>query len=114
MPIRDLYDQVKHLFKTAPELIEDFKRFLPESAAQAEAQAEAEAVARAAADEATVPTQVPSSPDPATDRPSIENLESSSRTPAESLLVSVLLDLVPKADLESFGQQPILKVSNTY
>jgi paired amphipathic helix protein Sin3a len=39
------------LFHTAPDLLEDFKQFLPESAAQAKAQA---AAARAAADEAMI------------------------------------------------------------
>ena len=38
------------LFSTAPDLLEDFKQFLPESAAQAKAQA----AARAAAEELTV------------------------------------------------------------
>lgn len=38
------------LFSTAPDLLEDFKQFLPESAAQAKAQA----AARAAAEEMTV------------------------------------------------------------
>lgn len=36
-PIQDVYNQVTHLFKTAPDLLEDFKQFLPESAAQAKA-----------------------------------------------------------------------------
>lgn len=36
-PIQDVYSQVTHLFKTAPDLLEDFKQFLPESAAQAKA-----------------------------------------------------------------------------
>ncbi|EMC95117.1 hypothetical protein BAUCODRAFT_35108 [Baudoinia panamericana UAMH 10762] len=36
-PIQDVYGQVTHLFKTAPDLLEDFKQFLPESAAQAKA-----------------------------------------------------------------------------
>ena len=47
-PIQDVYAQVTQLFNTAPDLLEDFKQFLPESAAQAKAQA----AARAAADEA--------------------------------------------------------------
>ena len=38
------------MFHTAPDLLEDFKQFLPESAAQAKAQA----AARAAADEAMI------------------------------------------------------------
>jgi paired amphipathic helix protein Sin3a len=41
---------VTELFSTAPDLLEDFKQFLPESAAQAKAQA----AARAAAEEMTV------------------------------------------------------------
>ena len=44
-----MYAQVTQLFNTAPDLLEDFKQFLPESAAQAKAQAAA--AARAAADE---------------------------------------------------------------
>lgn len=36
-PIQDVYSQVTHLFKGAPDLLEDFKQFLPESAAQAKA-----------------------------------------------------------------------------
>ncbi|KAF2716727.1 hypothetical protein K431DRAFT_289187 [Polychaeton citri CBS 116435] len=40
-PIQDVYSQVTHLFKTAPDLLEDFKQFLPESAAQAKAAAAA-------------------------------------------------------------------------
>lgn len=39
-PIQDVYSQVTHLFKTAPDLLEDFKQFLPESAAHAKQQAE--------------------------------------------------------------------------
>lgn len=39
-PIQDVYSQVTHLFKTAPDLLEDFKQFLPESAAQAKQAAE--------------------------------------------------------------------------
>jgi paired amphipathic helix protein Sin3a len=34
-PIQDVYAQVTHLFNTAPDLLEDFKQFLPESAAHA-------------------------------------------------------------------------------
>jgi paired amphipathic helix protein Sin3a len=33
-PIQDVYSQVTSLFHTAPDLLEDFKQFLPESAAQ--------------------------------------------------------------------------------
>ena len=36
-PIQDVYSQVTQLFKGAPDLLEDFKQFLPESAAQAKA-----------------------------------------------------------------------------
>lgn len=43
------------LFNTAPDLLEDFKQFLPESAAQAKAQA---AAARAAADDAMTVSNV--------------------------------------------------------
>lgn len=46
-PIQDVYAQVTHLFNSAPDLLEDFKQFLPESAAQAKA---AEAQRRAAED----------------------------------------------------------------
>jgi paired amphipathic helix protein Sin3a len=34
-PIQDVYGQVTQLFNTAPDLLEDFKQFLPESAAHA-------------------------------------------------------------------------------
>ena len=40
-PIQDVYAQVTQLFNAAPDLLEDFKQFLPESAAQAKAQAAA-------------------------------------------------------------------------
>lgn len=36
-PIQDVYSQVTLLFNTAPDLLEDFKQFLPESAAHAKA-----------------------------------------------------------------------------
>ncbi|KAK3648847.1 Transcriptional regulatory protein sin3 [Elasticomyces elasticus] len=36
-PIQDVYSQVTRLFNGAPDLLEDFKQFLPESAAQAKA-----------------------------------------------------------------------------
>ncbi|KAK3719152.1 Transcriptional regulatory protein sin3 [Vermiconidia calcicola] len=36
-PIQDVYSQVTQLFMTAPDLLDDFKQFLPESAAQAKA-----------------------------------------------------------------------------
>ena len=39
-PIQDVYAQVTQLFNTAPDLLEDFKQFLPESAAQAKAAAQ--------------------------------------------------------------------------
>jgi len=39
-PIQDVYAQVTQLFGSAPDLLEDFKQFLPESAAQAKAQAQ--------------------------------------------------------------------------
>ncbi|KAI1922926.1 Transcriptional regulatory protein sin3 [Ophidiomyces ophidiicola] len=37
-PIQDVYAQVTVLFNSAPDLLEDFKQFLPESAAQAKGQ----------------------------------------------------------------------------
>jgi paired amphipathic helix protein Sin3a len=40
-PIQDVYAQVTQLFNSAPDLLEDFKQFLPETAAQAKAQANA-------------------------------------------------------------------------
>ncbi|KAJ5875260.1 uncharacterized protein N7473_012607 [Penicillium subrubescens] len=40
-PIQDVYAQVTQLFNTAPDLLEDFKQFLPESAAHAKQQAQA-------------------------------------------------------------------------
>ncbi len=48
-PIQDVYAQVTTLFGTAPDLLEDFKQFLPESAAQAKA-----AAAKAAEDAAAI------------------------------------------------------------
>ncbi|TAQ90094.1 hypothetical protein B7494_g1534 [Chlorociboria aeruginascens] len=48
-PIQDVYAQVTQLFNTAPDLLEDFKQFLPESAAQAKA-----AAAKAAEDMAAM------------------------------------------------------------
>lgn len=42
-PIQDVYSQVTQLFREAPDLLEDFKQFLPESAAQARAAAAAKA-----------------------------------------------------------------------
>ncbi|KAK5088116.1 Transcriptional regulatory protein sin3 [Lithohypha guttulata] len=42
-PIQDVYAQVTQLFISAPDLLEDFKQFLPESAAHAKAQAAARA-----------------------------------------------------------------------
>jgi paired amphipathic helix protein Sin3a len=38
-PIQDVYAQVTYLFNTAPDLLDDFKQFLPESAAHAKAAA---------------------------------------------------------------------------
>jgi paired amphipathic helix protein Sin3a len=38
-PIQDVYAQVTQLFLSAPDLLEDFKQFLPESAAHGKAQA---------------------------------------------------------------------------
>lgn len=46
-PIQDVYAQVTTLFNTAPDLLEDFKQFLPESAAQAKAAAAAKAMEEA-------------------------------------------------------------------
>lgn len=39
-PIQDVYSQVTQLFKSAPDLLDDFKQFLPESAAAAKAHAQ--------------------------------------------------------------------------
>lgn len=47
-PIQDVYAQVTQLFNAAPDLLEDFKQFLPESAAQAKAQAAARQAEEAA------------------------------------------------------------------
>lgn len=47
-PIQDVYAQVTQLFSSAPDLLEDFKQFLPESAAQAKAQAAAKQAEEAA------------------------------------------------------------------
>jgi paired amphipathic helix protein Sin3a len=44
-PIQDVYAQVTQLFHSAPDLLEDFKQFLPETAAQAKAQASARVAA---------------------------------------------------------------------
>ena len=60
-PIQDVYAQVTQLFNTAPDLLEDFKQFLPESAAQAKAQAIA---ARQAAEDAAVTSSVRGEPYP--------------------------------------------------
>jgi paired amphipathic helix protein Sin3a len=54
-PIQDVYAQVTELFKTAPDLLEDFKQFLPESAAQAKAAAAAKAAEEVAAMAAQTP-----------------------------------------------------------
>jgi paired amphipathic helix protein Sin3a len=48
-PIQDVYAQVTLLFGTAPDLLEDFKQFLPDSAAQAKAAAAAKAAEEVAA-----------------------------------------------------------------
>ncbi|KAI9883013.1 MAG: hypothetical protein M1823_005218 [Watsoniomyces obsoletus] len=48
-PIQDVYAQVTQLFSGAPDLLEDFKQFLPESAAQAKAQMAAKQAAEDAA-----------------------------------------------------------------
>lgn len=53
-PIQDVYAQVTQLFNSAPDLLEDFKQFLPESAAQAKAQA----AARQATEDATMLSNV--------------------------------------------------------
>ncbi|KAF1946319.1 hypothetical protein EJ02DRAFT_249718 [Clathrospora elynae] len=54
-PIQDVYAQVTHLFGGAPDLLEDFKQFLPESAAQHRAQQQA---ARNAAEDAVMLSNV--------------------------------------------------------
>lgn len=60
-PIQDVYSQVTQLFSSAPDLLEDFKQFLPEPAAAA--QAKAAAAARAAADAAmTTPASMGGGP----------------------------------------------------
>ncbi|KAF2278105.1 paired amphipathic helix protein Sin3a [Westerdykella ornata] len=48
-PIQDVYAQVTSLFSSAPDLLEDFKQFLPESAAQHRAQQQAARHAEGAA-----------------------------------------------------------------
>lgn len=48
-PIQDVYGQVTRLFHSAPDLLEDFKQFLPESAAHAKAAAAARQQAEDAA-----------------------------------------------------------------
>jgi len=48
-PIQDVYGQVTRLFHQAPDLLEDFKQFLPESAAHAKAAAQARQQAEEAA-----------------------------------------------------------------
>ncbi|KAL1879588.1 Transcriptional regulatory protein sin3 [Paecilomyces lecythidis] len=58
-PIQDVYAQVTQLFNTAPDLLEDFKQFLPESAAQAKQQAQA---ARQAAEDAAPVSNVRGEP----------------------------------------------------
>jgi histone deacetylase complex regulatory component SIN3 len=45
-PIQDVYLQVTELFRDAPDLLEDFQQFLPESSAKAQAQAQAQASVR--------------------------------------------------------------------
>ena len=98
----EAYAQVTHLFETAPELVEEFKRFIPFSAAQV--------ATRAPAKQATVPAQVPSNPDSAMNIPSIDDLQSPSLSPADSGLVSVLLALSPGPGAELFRTHPILNV----
>lgn len=58
-PIQDVYAQVTSLFNSAPDLLEDFKQFLPESAAQHRAQQQA---ARHAAEDAAMLTSVRGEP----------------------------------------------------
>ncbi|KAK6435488.1 Transcriptional regulatory protein sin3 [Oleoguttula sp. CCFEE 5521] len=41
VPLPDVYSQITHLFRTAPDLSDEFKQFLPESAAAARAASEA-------------------------------------------------------------------------
>jgi paired amphipathic helix protein Sin3a len=59
--IGDVYAQVTRLFETAPDLLEDFKQFLPESAAAAKEAANARAAARAAAAAANADEAYPTS-----------------------------------------------------
>ncbi|KAL8670693.1 MAG: hypothetical protein Q9168_004781 [Polycauliona sp. 1 TL-2023] len=58
-PIQDVYAQVTQLFSSDPDLLEDFKQFLPESAAQAKAQA---AAARQATEDAAILSHVRGEP----------------------------------------------------
>ncbi|KAL8766015.1 MAG: hypothetical protein Q9209_007104 [Squamulea sp. 1 TL-2023] len=58
-PIQDVYAQVTQLFSSDPDLLEDFKQFLPESAAQAKAQA---AAARQATEDAAMLSRVRGEP----------------------------------------------------
>jgi paired amphipathic helix protein Sin3a len=58
-PIGDVYAQVTQLFRDAPDLLEDFKQFLPESAAHAKQVA---ASAARAADEAIMNSNVRGEP----------------------------------------------------
>ncbi|KAI9662303.1 MAG: Transcriptional regulatory protein sin3 [Bathelium mastoideum] len=53
-PIQDVYAQVTHLFNSAPDLLEDFKQFLPESAAHARAQAARQAAGGVMAEDVTM------------------------------------------------------------
>ncbi|KAL8704550.1 MAG: hypothetical protein Q9201_002285 [Fulgogasparrea decipioides] len=57
-PIQDVYTQVTQLFSSAPDLLEDFKQFLPESAAQAKAQAQAAAARQQATEDAAMLSNV--------------------------------------------------------
>lgn len=61
-PIQDVYSQVTTLFHTAPDLLEDFKQFLPESAASTNNRIGSARVEEAMAVAAVTPTPQPAHP----------------------------------------------------
>lgn len=87
-PIQDVYAQVTQLFSTAPDLLDDFKQFLPESAAQAKAAAAAKAAAEDAvvnnsrSDPAYIASQLPQTqtPRPTTKMPPMGQFDPPSST----------------------------------
>ena len=90
-PIQDVYAQVTQLFNSAPDLLEDFKQFLPESAAQAKAQAAAKQAEDAAMlsnvrgeyGPGSVPTQM-QTPRPEMKMPPVGNFAPPSATKVEN------------------------------